>query len=274
MMKFNHGEQHKLKAGVFAIGIACISILIPTSGANASATCETLSSETANEFISDYANQLMSQGLTQVEIISEVNAHFCLSPVAARPNFGIQPLASTNADVKLTAPSVSYDSATKFYYSLTGWSWQNTKYASEVSPASNSNVSIGNDDGFGTYISGAPFAISSTLTYGSAGCYFYPTNALIPSSSSGDGFTYEFQDIYRLSNGRNCNNSYSGQLSIKIANPTSCQDIGISSRYAHTWSSTSISGFSIAPNGFSLSFSSANYRWAAASNPISIFTLC
>lgn len=265
-------KRHTLAA------LISITVFLAGLGVNGSSyattNCTNLSaSGDPSVAISEYAQNLVETGLTQTDVSSRVVTHFCLVRIAGKASGTVTPFSSARSSITFTTPDVFYDSSTKLYYSLTGWTWNNDSYKTEL-PTPLFATNNGNEDGFASYISGTPFAMGSSLSYGGAGCYFGATVDTSPTDNSSNGYAYLFQDKVKLNAGSYCSNSKTGQLSMTIQNPTTCQDITVKSKFVHTWSSATISAFNIGLSDISVTVTPATLSWIAASNWSPVFTIC
>lgn len=255
------------------VALTCLTIASPVSAASC-VSIQVLSSDLATRELANYAQELVEDGLSQAEATTQVASDFCLTQISGQSVPAVMPMASTNGSITFSAPSVFYDSATKMYYSLTGWNWNNTDFLSEVYPNLNSTENNGNPDAFSSIVTGTPLVISSTLTYGDKGCYFGATSDTSPDGNSGDGFLYKFQDKVRNAVTKKCYNVSSGQMSMQIQNPITCKDIQLKSKYVHTWNASGITSWSLSNTGIAVTISNSASSWVAASNYNPIFTIC
>jgi len=255
----------------------------PTNAASAETTSPTagLSGQAASDYVNDFTADLRQQGKNQAQVD------------AALANIGIRRLdadaaagsalpdgtdsSSSNTDVSANQPHIYYDSDNRNYYTIFTWDWRNYNYMYEMPICTNCNKNIGGADGMGIVLN------RSMLTYGRSvahwGNFYYGSVASTTATDAGPygvGFTRQDNGTYRWWTNHGWYydlNIQHGQIVFVFDSPGGCMAIQSYGRYSHTWSSTSVTGFSIGPWSLGISWNTSSNRWyvtSLASPPVTV----
>lgn len=192
-------------------------------------------------------------------------------PATARTPLAMAAATSQNSAVQAGAPSISYDSRAHLYYAISTWRWLNNSWGKETYFPPNAGRNIGGDDSFGTAFNTGLILRGYSLTaHGDAP---YPANAVFTTASAanpaGAGFTFQDKGECRAASG-GCSyrlSSRSGQEVISFRGTGACKTVYGFSLYAHTWSSTRVTGMGIGVGSISAATSSSAHTWWAQSQP-------
>lgn len=102
------------------------------------------------------------------------------------------------------------------------------------------------------------------------GCFW--TKA--PDENSSQGATFRPQDKVYKTVVKPDSNVYTGSISMRIRKPKCGKRVNVFSRYAHGWSDTSLTGFSVSLSGFGLSWNKSEDHWQRTSQAGSFKRKC
>ena len=179
---------------------------------------------------------------------------------------------SENSGVSLSTPSVYFNTSTGRYQASASFAWKDCTdpWNGQVEPCYAtdwSGTNVGGYDGFGIRVSKEVSRRSQSFVVASStNCRTTYTN---PSDADGWGVVYRNQDKFQNPCGTSHYNWHRGSVVYSFLMLPGCPrgQYQFSSKMAHTWSSTGVSGISVGPRGISVSFSSTENSWTAVSNP-------
>lgn len=190
-----------------------------------------------NEELEYYENNSLAiAGLEKIELVSQ-------EPL-------IQPF-STSSQASVKAPTTYYDNDTASYVLSSGWSWN------AINPDNNN----GSWDGFGLRVNQEKVSVleDHLTTFDYYGNKYTPTKT---SEASEYGYYQMFDDsrVYRDYTAH----SGTSWMFFKFYNGTPLgKTVNFNGQYAHTWSSTTLSGAAAGPSDFSGTFSVTSKGWKA-----------
>lgn len=184
----------------------------------------------------------------------------------------VMALASENSDVTLSIPRVYFNTVMGRYEVSATFRWEDCTstwngYTEPCYMADYNGTNMGGYDGFGIRASrevsrrSQSFVVATT-----ANCrQWYPN----PADADGWGVVYRNQDRFKDACGTSNYNWHRGAIVYSFMTLPGCPEgqYQFSTKLAHTWSSTGVSGISVSSRGISVSFSSTEHQWTAVSNP-------
>ena len=273
------------------VGVVALVVVVPqssavaASGGNASSAqprgCVSPSTTDAahpERVVDRFLTSEAAKGASSDKVQRDLATALCLTRIdtGAAPRTARTPLAmavatSQNSALQAGAPSISYDSRAHLYYAISTWRWLNNSWSNETYFPPNAGRNIGGADGFGTAFNTGLILRGYSLTaHGDAP---YPASAVFTTASEANsgGASFTFQDkgecraasggcSYRLS-------SRSGQEVISFRGTGACKTVYGFSQYAHSWSSTRITGMGIGVGSISAGTTSQTHFWKAESQP-------
>lgn len=162
-------------------------------------------------------------------------------------------ISSSEFDVTTDKPSVYYEPDMGMYVMLGGWKW-NKMYPDST---------VGGPDGFGLRNEHERITVieMGLRTYDERGTVYYHSDFSPETSAYGVGM--RFQDSWINYDARTYN-AYRGSgwayFTFYDGYPSG-KTVTFNATYAHSWKSTSLTGFSIGKSSFGLSWSSSKDRW-------------
>jgi hypothetical protein len=256
-------------------GAACQSPSFDASGTNRGA-------KFGAEQLDKVLTRLTQQGYTDLEIETYLSQRLCIVPIdgGVEARSRIELASSTNSDLKVSPPSLSHDTQAHLYYSITKWNWNNTDWKSDrtFNPGGNSNV--GGDDGIATSFNKSLIMRGYSASYWGNGCAGFGTHTTSTASdanSYGAGFTFQDINGSRYTTGTNLCYDYNaihGQEVISFKATSCTSGVQAFGRYGHSWSSTSLTGFSVGPYSIGIYWTSNSNRWYSSSQPSNVVTVC
>jgi hypothetical protein len=213
-----------------------------------------------NALAKEFGLQLMTKPQTEVPVSGDVSIQ----------------AVSTGNDVTVDKPGIYRNTCSSSWYVIAAYRWTTmSRFRSEWPLICGSPCALSGTDGFGIALSRAVPNLggSSMTTWGVSSKFpISDTRAWIDTPSS-LGYWYEGVDHF---SGGCCPDDYSfynGQMVMTIYDP-GCGSLQASSRYAHTWSNTSINGVSFGPMSIGVSWSGASYRWSKGSTNSTAVYFC
>lgn len=259
-------------------GANCHSPSIDANGVNRGAQYGT-------EQLDKVLTQLRQQGSSDLDIETYLADKLCIVPadggVAARSN--IELTSSTNSDMAVSVPTLSHDTQAHLYYSITKWNWVNSDWKQDKTFNPNGISNVGGPDGIATSFSKSLTMKGHSATWWGNGCVFSTSAAGTTSTASdisqyGVGFTFQDKNGARYTTGTNLCYDYNaihGQEVLSFVGPSSCvSGVQAFGTYGHTWSSTSLTGFSIGLSSIGIAWSSTSNRWQSAGASSGTITVC
>jgi hypothetical protein len=226
--------------------------------------------------------RLAQRGDTDLDIETYLAQRLCIVPidggVAARSQ--IELTASTASDMLVSPPSLSHDTQAHLYYSITKWGWNNSDWKSDRTFNPGGNNSVGGPDGIATAFNQSLLMRGYSASYWGNGCASFGTRTTSTASDANSyGAGFSFQDINgsRYTTGTNLCYDYNtlhGQEVISFYASKCITGVQAFGRYGHTWSSTSLTGFSIGKSSIGITWTSTSNRWYSSSQPSNVVTVC
>lgn len=276
-------------AGAAIAALIGVSVIAPTpvvAGASSAASrCAPVSS---GHVLLQTTTAMRKAGHNPAWINRRLLATRCLvlisgapQPVVAtsHPTVGRRPAASSKSNISLPPPTIYWDSQNKIYFELGYWDWTSLSGVLDECGCSdqNSNRDDGGYDGFVMDLSDPMIMVSggAGMTWWGKGRHFRGGSDNGPTSSSQKGFGFADQDRVYGGNyegvGKDLN-MYHGEEVIEFygTKKKGCTS-GVQgfTRYGHTWSTTSITGFSFDigadSGGLGISWEHEGHNWAKAS---------
>ncbi len=218
--------------------------------------------------ISDKLVELSDAGLSPGEVEREVADAACLTVlISGADETGdelVTPM-SNNDDINMPVPTIYYDTAAKYYYVSGTWKWKKIvdKPTLCVNPCN-----VGGKDGFGATVNGNINVLSEVVQY-RGNTYYGWVSSTAAEHAGSSGVFFKFQDKIRLRGGglSDALNTWEGKIVMAFRPKSGCENVVARTKFAHTWSSTGISGVSIGNSGISVSFSSSGSNWQRYSQP-------
>jgi hypothetical protein len=212
----------------------------------------------------------------QKGIDAQLLKRFCLERINGG---GMEPV-SVNSDAKARPPAIYWDSASGQYMSLSYWDWQNRNFEWPTTGTHGSTYNIGGPDGFGIAYDKPVYMRSYRMSYWGNDTSWFPTTTTYTASSAnayGVGFTFQDRVKRTNYNGNKItdSNAAHGQIVNFFLNGQSgCRSIYGFSKYAHTWSSTHVTGVSIGAYSIGFSWNTTSNQWTSASQPGQQASVC
>jgi len=166
------------------------------------------------------------------------------------PNTLIQPM-STNSQATVKAPTVYYDNDMSSYVLSSGWNW------STINPDNNN----GSWDGFGLRVNQEKVSVleDHLTTFDYNGKKYSPSKT---SETSAYGY-YQMFDDANISRNYTAHSGTSWMF-FRYYNGTPIgKTVNFNGQYAHTWSSTTLSGAAAGSSDFAGTFSVTSKGWKA-----------
>ena len=184
--------------------------------------------------------------------------------------------SSVKEDVKAAAPTIEYDNQAKEYYVIADWDWQNLGFMDDgANLFSPYTKNLGGPDGFGiSFNTSLLMAGWSASWWGN--CHYGTSTSSTASSGNQYGAGFKFQDQDYATNSCFGLNTYHGDevISFTHTQTKKCQNVQAYTKYGHSWSSTSLTGFSIGLYSVGMSWSTSSNQWEASSQPGGVATVC
>lgn len=177
-------------------------------------------------------------------------------------------------DVIMSTPWVDYDSTTGWYLLWGEMTWKLDAggypyWQYDENGSCPSACNMGGSDAMSIWVDNATGLQNKGYecwTYDYHGTIF---NDLTTASSNSNGAVgFEYNDQYWSDPtvpGGSDYNSDTVLIVLKLLDTGKATSIGVHSQYNHTWSTTSISSFSVSTSGVSATFSNSSYQWPAVS---------
>lgn len=252
--------------------LAALSSALPVSGARP--VPAPADDDAYYEAITGRILELQARGASDERIDRVLSRAFGwkLVAVGGEPEPGAIPMASENSDVTLSIPRVYFNTVMGRYEVSATFRWKDcTDPWSEVTEpcymGDYNGTNMGGYDGFGIRVSrevsrrSQSFVVATT-----ADCRQWYAN---PSDADGWGVVYRNQDRFKDPCGTSNYNWHRGAIVYSFMTLPGCPEgqYQFSTKMAHTWSSTGVSGISVSNRGISVSFSSTEHQWTGISNP-------
>ncbi|MEO8093814.1 MAG: hypothetical protein ABI632_02660 [Pseudolysinimonas sp.] len=163
--------------------------------------------------------------------------------------------------MRLTAPTFATNGSSQgvVYYAIAKWTYTNPPSV----PSIGCVVNVGGRDGFGISLSKQVINLGQSLV---ACSQLLSCSSTLGSLSSNNAFGagYTLQDNTSGNVHGPIDNNYTGTLILSYKRLTDgC--LQAFARYAHTWSTTAITGFGVGQWAFSISWSNPSHHWDLAS---------
>lgn len=223
--------------------------------------------------------ELHQNHATQSEVVARMSRDFGLEQVRPIDEglLAVSPAASTNADVTVDRPTYFWDNPHHMGFVYASWQWSAAGAARLADEANCMSLllqcarkAVGGPDGFAVTMNGSYVPSSYYLSVSDRNGVYQGMPALSTSSTTGAGFTG--QDQF-WGNVNNANYSwYSGVATLSFTGFNGCgKTLQMFSRLAHSWSTTSVNGFSIGVWSIGVNWNNTSYAWSAASQPSSTY---
>jgi hypothetical protein len=208
---------------------------------------------------------LAREGKSSAEIAASLAANFQVTtPPSASLNDPVIPMHSTNQQISLSTPVIAHDSCSGIYYAYAYWdfsangSWQVVGYESDCA-----GCDVGGQDAFGLTFNKSVLITGEDATAWGDTAHYGPSSVpLAKASAYGDIF--EKQD--------RANSDYGdwsmahGEAVVDLRASSVVCDLGLRSKYVHTWSSAYISGVSVSKDNVTVNVANAANSWPATSH--------
>jgi hypothetical protein len=200
----------------------------------------------------------------------------------------------TSSTFSLPVPQILYDSCGHDWYAYAHYDWKSMSAiksdAGLCGDEEDVTCNVGGYDGFGITFSRAIADPEDYFmqTWGTTSHYPTSTSRTWVEDGGAYGATFIGQDKWCYYVGKlpcttnicsgNCVHPqdysfYHGELFYDM-NSIGCGSLKAYSKYLHTWSSTSIDGFSVGPYSFGIQWASSGHDWPLGSQPSSTVTPC
>lgn len=221
------------------------------------------------EFIGKFQNPRSPRA---TEALAERGIHI----VSTEPS--TVPVSTTNADMVYMKPPYVYWSETVDRYVATAWYWWRDKDSVDREYFDGDHCNsfeevcrIGGADGLGMRFNRKVINLGVSAKFCGRKdadrnwARFSCTQPTNPEDNSSAGVAFRKQDrIYKTVINPD-NNMYRGWVAMAIRGIPCGTTLQIYGRYAHTWDSTSLTGFGVGLDGFSMSWSESKNYWQASS---------
>jgi hypothetical protein len=270
-----HNPGPRIGWRLILAAVACVAgLATPLPGSAARPAPPPPDDEAYYEAITDRILEMQVRGASDERIDRMLSRAFGWELVAGNSSRepGATLVASENSDVSLSVPRVYFNtvmgryevSATFRWEDCTNW-WNGSTEPCYMGDYNGTNM--GGYDGFGIRVSrevsrrAQSFVVATT-----ANCRQWYAN---PADADGWGVVYRNQDRFKDSCGTSNYNWHRGAIVYSFMTLPGCPkgQYQFSTKMAHTWSSTGVSGISVSNRGISVSFSSTEHQWTAVSNP-------
>lgn len=183
--------------------------------------------------------------------------------------------AATNSDmVAMGTPYVTFDVHQQRYFAVAKYQWKasaDSEYFDAPCNSADNPCNVGGPDGFGMRFNrnvtnlgvGANFCgrPNPGRTWATFGC----TSPSNPDDNSSAGVSWRLQDrVYKTVVNPDYN-MHNGVTSMGISGIPCGVTLQAYGRYGHSWSTTSLTGFSVSTSGFGLSWAGGTQHWGATS---------
>jgi hypothetical protein len=218
--------------------------------------------------------ELQARGTSEARIDRALAREFGWRLVASsgEADAATMALASENGDVTLSVPRVYFNTVMGRYEASATFRWKSCtdSFTGVTEPcymADSNGTNMGGYDGFGIRVShevsrrSQSFVVATT-----ANCRQWYAN---PADADGWGVVYRNQDRFRDTCGKSNYNWHRGAIVYSFMTLPGCPEgqYQLSTKMAHTWSTSGVNGISVGRSGISVSFSTTDHQWTAVSNP-------
>lgn len=186
----------------------------------------------------------------------------------------IAPVATTNDMVNVRTPYVYCNTQQARYFVVAKFNWKASadyEYFDAPCNSADAPCNVGGDDGFGMRFNRnvTNLGVSSIFcgrtdpdrTWATFDCT-WPSN---PAENSSAGVTYIKQDKVYKTVVKPDFNMYRGNVSMAFSGVPCGTTFQVYGRYLHSWNSTTLTGFGVSTNGFSISWAGGGSSWPASS---------
>jgi hypothetical protein len=264
-------RRRRLLLGVAAIALA-LSSALPAAAAKPGPPPR--DDEAYYEAVTERILEMEARGATQEQIDRMLSRTFGWRLVAG----GGEPVAeataqqSENGDVTLSVPSVYFNTVMGRYEVSATFRWKSctdswTRVTEPCYMADANGTNMGGYDGFGIRVSREVSRRSQSFVVATpTNCRQWYAN---PADADGWGVVYRNQDRFKDVCGTSHYNWHRGAIVYSFMTLPGCPSgqYQFSTKMAHTWSSSGVSGISVSNRGIVVSFSSTDHQWTAVSNP-------
>jgi len=263
-----------------ATGPAIAGAATTAPSAPSTAGCHSLhasgkSDKQATTALANYINTLREEGMTPDQVEAGLASTYCIVRID-HSDGTVSAASSVNSDVKSRPPTIDYDNQAHLYYAIAYWDWQNTNFLDDgFNPFSPYTKNLGGTDGFAVTFNTGLLMSGWSASWSGNGCHYGSggTSTAATGDQYGAGFKFQDQDYLNNCVGFNV---YHGQevISFTHTQTKTCKSVQGFSNYGHSWSTTSLSGFSIGVYSIGFSWTSAGHDWASQSQPGGVATVC
>jgi hypothetical protein len=240
----------------------------------------TINTHVTSASLSEFAGQMLAAGKTQQDVEKAFLNQLCLKKVGSGPM--VQTSGADAEDIRWNYSSIFYDDWDNLYHATIAFEWINYDWYSDV-PYFNGcyNTGLGGPDSLAIRLSGGEYAVYgySMLIWGRPnldqydGDYGWVTQYSASNVSQyGAGFTRQ-DNARSTSSGGWCNGGVffkdydmqNGQIYLSVrALDGNCRWAQVFGDYAHSWSSTSITGVEVGPWSFGVSWAGGESKFESA----------
>jgi hypothetical protein len=169
-------------------------------------------------------------------------------------------MVSTGDSVTMTTPYVYWDTTYFRYTAVAKYRWDGDYWENK------GGGNVGGPDGFGLRFDRKMDNRGVTGQFSGKGLAFGTSIVTNPADNSSNGVAYTKQDKAQALAGNDFDyNMKSGVVTMTVGRPACGTTTHLYSRYFHTWSDASVTGFDISLTGFGVSWTSDPQKWYAAS---------